>query len=71
MSTGKTNLESLTGPERDLALTRFQMLRPFLEDGVTLTHVAQECDIPIRTAWHCVERYRRYGLAGQAKNRAD
>jgi putative transposase len=43
---------------------RFEIIRPFLEDGVPLTRLAKEQQIVLRTARRWVERYRKSGLAG-------
>jgi putative transposase len=66
------SLSSLSDDERTLALARFQILRPFLEDGVPLARVAREQNVILRTARRWVRRYRREGLAGLArKERSD
>lgn len=57
-------LSGLCEPERRRALARFEIIRPFLEDGVPLTRLAQERQIVLRTARRYVERYRQNGLAG-------
>jgi putative transposase len=58
--------------ERDKALARFQLIRPFLEDGVPLTRIALERGLSIRTAQEWVQRYRAAGLMGLARRaRAD
>ena len=49
--------------DRDLALARYQQLRPALEEGVPLAHVARSHQIPLRTAQRWVAQYRTYGLA--------
>ena len=54
----------LTEKERSLALARFQILRPFLEDGVPLVRIAQENHLSERTVRRWVESYRQRGLAG-------
>jgi putative transposase len=46
------------------ALECFRVLRPFFEDGVPLSQVAQEQGIPLRTARRWVRHYRQEGLAG-------
>jgi len=59
-------MEQLVGlPEgaRKLALERFQMLRPHLEEKRSLRLVAAEADIPFRTAQRWVAQYQRFGLA--------
>jgi hypothetical protein len=56
-------LSSLCDTERSRALTRFEIIRPFLEDGVPLTRLAKEQQTVLRTARRWVERYRKSGLA--------
>src|SRR3954452_13660277 len=51
----------------DLAVARFRLLRPFLEDGVPLTAVAREAGVPLSTAKRWVRRYRARGLDGLAR----
>src|SRR4051812_7861341 len=46
---------------------RFQLLRPFLEEGVPLRRVARERGLALRTARRWVAHYRRDGLAGLAR----
>ena len=57
-------LVSLTEAQRLEALKRFHLLRPFLEDGVPLTHVATQHQIQIRTLRRWVAQYRSFGLVG-------
>src|SRR5579863_933667 len=57
-------LNCIPDAERARALERFHILRPFLEDDVSLTQVAKQHDIPLRTAQHWVMRYREQGLSG-------
>jgi putative transposase len=45
-------------------MTRYQQLRPALEEGVPLIQLAQELQIPLRTAQRWVAQYRIAGLAG-------
>src|SRR4051812_29099138 len=66
------SLSGLSDEARSLALARFRIIRPFLEDGVPLTRVAREQGIVLRTARRWVDRYRRDGLTGLArKGRGD
>jgi putative transposase len=60
-------LSGLCDTERSRALARFEIIRPFLEDGVPLTRLARERQIVLRTARRWVERYRENGLAGLAR----
>jgi putative transposase len=57
-------LSGLCDIERSRALARFEIIRPFLEDGVSLTRLARERRIVLRTARRWVERYRKNGLVG-------
>lgn len=54
----------LTAAERRQAMSRFEVLRPHLEDGVPLTRAAAAGGIPLRTAQRWLRRYRDSGLAG-------
>jgi putative transposase len=66
------SLSSLSDSARLQALARFQAIRPFLEEGVPLTQLVVEQGIPLRTARHWVDRYRKEGLPGLArKERGD
>jgi putative transposase len=60
-------LSGLSEAERARALERFQLLRPFLEDGIPLHRVARERGLALRTARRWVAFYRRDGLAGLAR----
>jgi len=60
-------LTALSEQERTRALERFRVLQPHLEDGALLNRVAQAEAIALRTAERWVQRYRRHGLAGLAR----
>jgi putative transposase len=60
-------LSGLTDEARSGALARFQVIRPFLEDGIPLTQIAREHGLVLRTARRWVDRYRREGLTGLAR----
>jgi putative transposase len=65
-------MPELAESERQVALQRFQLLHPHLEAGVTLTAIAQEHGLPLRTLQRWVQRYRDQGLVGLVrKKRAD
>lgn len=65
-------LGGLTARQRDVALSRWQVLRPHLEDGVALTVAAREAGVGLRTARRWLAAYRADGLAGLApKERGD
>ena len=53
-----------TEEERSFALGRFQILRPFLEDGVPLVRIAEENHLGVRTVYRWVQNYREHGLVG-------
>ncbi len=65
-------LATLAEAERERALERFHLLKPFLEDGVPLPRIAAQRGIPLRTLRRWVSRYRSEHLAGLARRpRAD
>jgi len=64
MSSDSRSLVSLTEEQRLQALERFHVLRPFLEEGVPLTHLAVEHHVSVRTLRRWVQQYRAVGLAG-------
>jgi putative transposase len=62
----------LTEEQRSLALARFHILRPFLEDGVPLASIAPQHDLNERTLRRWANNYRQHGLAGLCRpTRAD
>lgn len=72
VATPLTALTALSDAERQLALERFRLLQPHLEQGVSLRGLTQQAGIPYRTALRWVSLYRRFGLAALArKGRAD
>lgn len=57
---------------RVAALHRWQILRPHLEEGVSLPRAADQAGVRLRTAQRWLARYRASGLAGLARSaRAD
>ncbi len=65
-------LAALPEEARKLALERFRLLQPHLEQGRPLRAVAVDACIPLRTAQRWVMGYRRFGLAALArKGRGD
>ncbi len=52
---------------RQFALDRFGLLRPCLEDGVPLAHVARQHGLHLRSLQRWLRAYRRHGLAGLAR----
>jgi hypothetical protein len=55
-------LAGLTDEGRALAMERFRLLQPHLENDEPLTGVAKAAGIPYRTAHRMVSEYRRFGL---------
>ena len=60
-------LTTMTEEERTLALERFHLLRPYLEDNTTLVEVADGAGLSVRTVRYWAHRYRQQGLAGLAR----
>jgi putative transposase len=58
------SLVASTETQRTQALAHFYLIRPFLEDGVPLTHIAAEHQLAVRTLRRWVQQYRAYGLIG-------
>lgn len=57
-------LTTYTEEQRMQAQARFAIIKPFLEEGVPLTQIAEAQHLPLRTARRWVAEYRRCGLAG-------
>jgi putative transposase len=65
-------LSGISEAERTRAFERFELLRPFLEEGIPLARVARDRGLALRTARRWTAQYRREGLAGLArKGRSD
>ena len=62
-------LAGLTDEARALAMERFRILQPHLENNEPLTGVAKASGIPYRTAHRMVSEYRRFGLAALVRKR--
>jgi len=62
-------LAELSKGERDRALTRFRILQPFLEEEASLTAIAQEQAVTLRTLQRWLARYRVDGLTGLVRHR--
>lgn len=69
MARAMQELAGLSEEDRNLALARFQMLRPHLEDDVALRVVAEAAEIPFRTAQRWVAQYWFNGSGSQASLR--
>ncbi len=64
MSRPERVLSTLSYTRCSLALARFRLLHPHLEDGVPLAEIAREQEVTPRTLERWVARYRAEGLAG-------
>ena len=62
-------LAGLTEEAQKLALDRFRLLQPHLEDGRSLKAVAAAAQIPFRTAQRWVSLYRQFGLTALARKK--
>ena len=60
------SLADFSEAERDVAMSRFQALRPHVQDGATLTETAVMANVPISTIQRWAASYRDGGLAGLA-----
>ncbi len=72
MASRPTLLTEVSEAQRNLALERFRMLRPCLEEGVSLATLAREQDLRPRTLQRWLRAYRQDGLLGLVhKSRSD
>jgi putative transposase len=67
-----TPLSELTEQERAQAVERFHVLRPFLEEDISLLQIASQQQVSLRTLRRWIQRYHIEGLPGLIrKRRAD
>ncbi|MBS1997635.1 MAG: helix-turn-helix domain-containing protein [Cyanobacteria bacterium SZAS LIN-2] len=59
----------MTEAERALALERFRLIQPFLDDGVPISALAHDGGLSVRTAQRWIKSYRNTGLVGLAKSK--
>src|SRR5690349_575347 len=59
-------LAELSEIQRTQAYTRFTIIRPVLEDGISQAHVARIHNVPGSTVQRWVSRYREKGISGLA-----
>jgi putative transposase len=62
-----TPVIALTEAQRQMALERFAVLQPHLDEDVPLACAARLAGVPVRTAERWLARYRQQGLAGLAR----
>src|SRR5260370_24547476 len=63
------HLAGLSEDARKLALDRFRLIQPHLEQNQSLQSVARAAGVPYRTAQRWVAQYRRFGLVALARKR--
>jgi len=63
----RPDLTALSEAERALALERFKIILPILEKDVSLRQVALDNGILVRTIYRWVQRYKKRGFAGLAR----
>lgn len=63
----EATLAELTADQRKEAIARFAVLKPHLEDGVSLTQAASDAGVAVRTAQRWLANYRATGLPGLAR----
>ena len=72
LAPGMASLASMSDARRMVALHRYRVLRPHLDEEVPLTQAANAAGVPRRTAQRWLTHYRRLGVAGLAPpERAD
>ena len=59
-------LTDLSAAQRTQAYSRFTIISPILEEGVSQAHVARIHNVPVSTVQRWVRRYRENGIAGLA-----
>jgi putative transposase len=57
-------LAAYTEAERHEAMRRFVVLRPHLNEGVSLPEAARDAGVPLRSVQRWLVRYRATGVAG-------
>jgi putative transposase len=70
MAQSSIPLTMLTPAQREQAQSRFTIIRPALEEGITAAQVARTQNIPASTVRRWMMQYRNKGLAGLADARA-
>lgn len=66
MDAGSGSLAGLTEEARSKALERYEVLRPALEEGVSLVEAARAAEVAPRSVQRWMAAYRGEGLAGLA-----
>ena len=63
------NIAGLTEAERSDAMRRFEAIRPHVLHGVSLTELARNTGISLRSLQRWSTRYRAAGISGLARSR--
>lgn len=63
----RPDLCELSEAERALALERFKIIQPVLEKNVSIRQVARDHGILVRTIYRWLQRYKKHGFAGLAR----
>lgn len=66
MAEPSVSLTDLSEGQRVQAYTRFKIIRPVVEDGVSQAQIARTHDVPVSTIQRWVKRYREKGIVGLA-----
>lgn len=53
---------ALTMAQREQAMARYAVLRPHLDDGISLAEAARQGEVALRTAQRWLASYRKSGL---------
>src|SRR5262249_11286755 len=62
-----TPVIALTEAQRQVAMKRFAVLQPHLDEDVPLARAARHARVPVRTAERWLARYRQRGPGGRAR----
>ena len=60
-------LAAFTEAQRQQAMARFAVLRSHIEEGIPLSEIAHDADVPLRSVQRWLARYRAAGLVGLAR----
>jgi putative transposase len=64
----EATLAELTADQREEAVARFAVLKPCLDDGLSLTQAASDAGVAVRTARRWLAKYRAKGMLGLARS---
>jgi putative transposase len=61
------SLTQMSGEQRREAMSRFEIIRGYVEGDVSQVELAQSYQVPVKTVQRWVARYRAYGLRGLSR----